>query len=496
MPVSLVTAIEKSRRAQGEVAIRLFFGERATQSQHLADRLFNVCPPQSRAAVVFGMWRGDEGKAKLVDLLTERADVVARYQGGANAGHSVEREDGSRVVFHQIPSGTRNPEITRLIGRGCFVEPGALVAERDALESAGVVLGTIRIDFRAAMTTVYGIISDRISNKDPRLVAQGKHRATGWAMADTAADKYLRKGIVIGDAMQMSWRHLVSALEEVRKRYRWIDEIPDETIIEVLRNTSYSLLEVRDTRVLAATYQRFFTDLYNKGVKTLDCAEFLRRALAQGKRALLEGAQASGLGIDTGPWPETTSSNGGCAGIWPGCGLDPALVPIRIGVMSAPYCTSVGQYSGPGEMDEETAKLIRAVWNESGATTGIPRRLFWPDVLQLQEAVQENRPTHLVLNRMDIAATAGVKKVRIITDYDGHIRSDPIEMTARKLAKAEPFFTILPCWSDIRGCRKKADLPVKTREYVQRFMQKLATDLPDDAILIGNGPKAGDLITE
>lgn len=472
--------------------------EEISVNRNIVDQLFNACPYNARGVSITGCQRGDEGKAKVVDAVSEWVDIVVRFGGGANAGHTIILQDGTKIAFHQVPSGTRcGPNVVRVIGRGCYVEPAQLLREIQELGRT-IKLGTIMVDRKAAFTTLDHILDDRYRNQTADLISRGEHRATGWGISGTARDRAGRCGMTIGDAARMSFSELRYEIIKIREQHLWINTLAAEDLERLLRGTAFTPQMTHNLEVLTAFYQRTFEEFRANGIEIADCADVLRTALSLGRRVLVEGAQSHGLGVNSGAIPETTSSNGGRAGIFAGTGVDTKHIPISICVASLPYCTSVGLCTAPGVIEPKTADLFRAVQNEVGATTGIPRTYRWPDTVQIRDAFAEDEPSIVVVNRLDIAPLAHVTDFRFITAYKcspgASFASAP---TARDLRESMYIFSDspMPCWPDIRGCRRLSHLPEELFNYLRAFRRfvELRKDVP---IWVGNGPKTDDLIVE
>ena len=413
------------------------------------------------AKVVVGSQWGDEGKAKIVDYLTREADVVVRFQGGANAGHTVVTGD-QKFVFHLIPSGILHPDKMCVIGNGVVVDPDALIQEMNDLRDKGISIeGRLFISDRAHVVMPYHKVLDRAREE-----YKGKHRigTTGRGIGPCYQDKVGRGGVRIGDLVNVHRirDRLVGRITEsnaVLSKVYGQDPLDEEKVIEECQKFGARLCPfVADTSIL------------------------LNRAVEEGKGVLFEGAQGTLLDIDHGSYPFVTSSNTSAGGACTGAGIGPTKIDEVIGVAKA-YTTRVGNGPLPTEFDPDFGERMRVQWGEYGATTGRGRRCGWFDAVVVRTAARINGLSSLALTRLD--SLDELEKIRICVAYrcDGE-RLNDVPADADVLASCEPVYEEFPGWRiSTSGVRRFDDLPEQAQGYIHRICELTAT--PVSLISVG-----------
>ena len=418
--------------------------------------------------VVLGCQWGDEGKGKIVDLLGREVDIVARYQGGANAGHTIAWGDEC-FVLHLIPSGIFTTDVTCVIGNGVVIDPVALSREVAMLHGRGYkVEGRLHVSTGAHLILPYHKALD----------GAREHTRAGSAIGTTRrgigpayVDKVARTGIRVADLMDPDeWQPKVrAAVKEKNAILRHVydqSELDADTIIAQLEEVAAHILP-------------FATDT----------PALLARALATGKHVLAEGAQGALLDIDFGTYPYVTSSHPTAGGACTGLGIPPMAVTKVIGVTKA-YSTRVGNGPFPTELDDAEGQSLRKSGNEYGATTGRPRRCGWLDLVALRYAVEVNGVTELSLTKLDVLS--GLDRIRVCTGYRiGRKRVGRFPKDARALREATPIYDTLPGWSErIRGARAYSALPEPARNLVQYIASGTGVRIA----LVSTGPKRSETI--
>ena len=397
--------------------------------------------------IVVGAQWGDEGKGKIVDLLAGEHDWVVRYQGGANAGHSVIHE-GRTVVLHLVPSGILREGKRCVIGNGVVVDPEALARELDELAALGIrAEGRLFLSRDAHLILPYHRLAEREREDGPDPVGTTR-RGIGPAYEDKAA----RAGVRAGDLTDFD--ALVAGIDRVRVR------------AEARLRSEADFPEPRDVA------RRTF-DLGRRLAPLLaDTRALLWDALDRGERILLEGAQGTLLDLDHGTYPFVTSSNAAAGGALTGSGLGPRSITRVVGVAKA-YTTRVGNGPFPTELTEETGSRIREVGDEYGATTGRPRRCGWLDAVALRYAARVNGLDELIITKLDVLD--GLDRIAIGIRYrTPQGVSDHFEPEPCTLSRAEPVYEWHEGWRvSTRGARRPEDLPEKARGYLARI-SKLA----------------------
>ena len=411
-------------------------------------------------AVVGAQW-GDEGKGKIVDLLTPNFDIVARYQGGHNAGHTIYAR-GTKFVLRLIPSGILHPGITCVIGNGVVVDPQALLAEIDELSQHGVdVDNRIVISDKAHLILPY--------HRDLELLSEARRGerkigTTSRGIGPAYEDKIARRGIRAGDLADPQ------ALEQ-----------------DIRDNVTARNRLVQDTTM---DWRAVLEQVLQAGARirpwVRDVSLLLSEAMRGGESILFEGAQGTLLDIDHGTYPYVTSSNASIGGICTGLGIGPRLVGAVVGVAKA-YTTRVGEGPLPTELSGELGNRLRESGHEYGAVTGRPRRCGWYDAVAVRYGVRINGLDALALTKLDVLD--GLDHVLLCTAYrcDGRTLTD-FPADASRLAACVPVYETMPGWSTpTRGVRRFGDLPEAARRYIARLEE--ASGVPAAIISTGSGPE-------
>ena len=413
--------------------------------------------------IIVGAQWGDEGKGKIVDLLSEQVDIVARYQGGANAGHTIVI-DGEQYILHLVPSGILHENTICVIGNGVVIDPLALLEEIEFLKSKGIFVdGRLWISHRAHLIMPYHKLLDQAKeSKD----ADRKIGTTGRGIGPAYVDKVNRMGIRIvdlldRDTLEEKLRTNIKEKNEILKKiYREKEMDVDQIINEYLDF---------DKKI----------DPYIKDVST-----FLNESLKDGKQILLEGAQGTLLDIDFGTYPYVTSSNPTSGGACAGVGIGPTKIESVLGVIKA-YTTRVGMGPFPTEIGDEEDFDLRDLGGEYGATTGRPRRCGWFDAVIAKFAVQVNGLDSFALTKLDVLDTLEEVKVCVAYKYkEKTITTFPSEM--RILENCEPVYESFPGWQKpTSGIRSYQDLPANAKGYLDAIKNLTQTDF--SIISVGSG---------
>lgn len=410
---------------------------------------------------IIGLQWGDEGKGKVIDSLAERSDVVVRYAGGNNAGHTVV-VGSEKYVLHLIPGGILHPHALNLIGRGVVVSMDHLVEEMDGLIGRGVpVEERLRLDGRAHLIFPYHRHLDRLAET---WKGEGRIGTTGRGIGPAYADRVARTGIRLVDVLYPEHfeKRLHAALAEknavIAKVYGDEPEAHDRLF--------------EDTRALGERLRPL----------VVDGGEMLRRADREGRRLLFEGAQGTLLDLDAGTYPYVTSSWTGVWGIAGGTGFPPNRIDRTLAVAKA-YTTRVGEGPLPTELSDETGAALREAGHEFGATTGRPRRCGWFDALAARYAVELNGLDGVVLTNLDVLTGFGTLRVAVAYRLAGRtVRTFPAELGA--LEDLEPVYEELPGWKEpIGAARSFGELPPAARDYV-RFLEH-QVGVPIERVSVG-----------
>jgi adenylosuccinate synthase len=406
-------------------------------------------PLFSGNSCVVGLQWGDEGKGKIVDFLTENADVVVRYCGGANAGHTV-RIDGQKYSTHLLPVGIFRPHVMNLIANGVVLEPEALFKEIDEYVARGIAISpaNLRISYKTHVVMPYHKLQD----------AASEAASEGHSIGTT------RRGIGPAYADKMYRTTAIRVADLVRE-----DRLKEKIARIVCdRNKIFAALydlPPMDWKEIFETHRDFgrriapFVD---------DTSHRLIEAWKAGKRIVFEGAHANLLDIDHGTYPYVTSSNCSALGIFTGAGAPPAMLQNYIGIMKA-YSTRVGGGPFPTEQNNQIGEYIRERGQEYGTTTRRPRRCGWFDAVATRYSVELNGITAIALTLLDVLS--GLDQIQICTGYQhAGQRLETFQADMDTLAEVEPIYETLPGWSeDLGGCRRFDQLPKAAQNYVQRL---------------------------
>jgi len=421
--------------------------------------------------VVVGAQWGDEGKGAMVDTLAEEADIVVRFQGGANAGHTVIYK-GKPVALHLIPSGITHEHTICVIGNGVVVDPKALLDEIEALSSLGISITPerLKISDRAHLTLPYHRMLDAAREMAGSRLRLGTTRR---GVGPTYVDKVDRVGIRVGDLkfperletkLRINWEHKQAFFNALPP-----DERPDFNAVldELLR--------------YADLLQPYITDTVT----------WLNEQANAGKRILLEGAQGTGLDVDFGTYPFVTSSNTTAGGACTGSGLPPTKITSVLGITKA-YTTRVGEGPFPTELQGEEQVKLREKGREYGATTGRPRRCGWFDAVLVRYAVTVNGCTALALTKLDVLS--GYPEVKICVAYRWRgetLTTFPAESFV--LEEVEPVYETLPGWDEpLSECRSWEKLPANAQKFVMRLQELVGVPIATVSV----GPERSCVLTK
>jgi len=406
--------------------------------------------------VIVGMQWGDEGKGKVVDLLTEYAHVVVRFQGGNNAGHTVVVGQET-IILHLIPSGALYRDKTCVIGNGVVVDPQVLLQEIDELRKRGHFLDDrqLLISEDAHLIMPY---HRRIDVARERMKGEGKIGTTGRGIGPAYEDKVAREGIRFGDLLDdQIFRGKLEAILSTKNHY----------LDACLKDQGFDL---------EAMFQEYRG--YGQRLKKFagNISLFIDRQIKQGRQILFEGAQGTHLDVDHGTYPFVTSSNTVAGGACTGAGVGPTRITEVIGVSKA-YTTRVGGGPFPTELNDSVGEKIRERGREFGATTGRPRRCGWLDIPLLKDAIRLNGITGIALTKMDVLSE--FETIRICTAYQHRGRRiEEVPSQVQALKECEPVFEDHPGWkAELRNFRSFQDLPSKAQGYVRRIEELTGTEV-------------------
>ena len=413
------------------------------------------------AVIVVGAQWGDEGKGKIVDLLSQTAHWVVRFQGGNNAGHTLVVR-GEKRVLHLLPSGILHPNVRCGIGPGVVLDPEVLFAELESLRESGIDVAPDRLRIADAVPIILPMHREIDKLREQRL-GDGKIGTTGKGIGPCYEDAIGRRAVVARDLTSRA--RLEKALARIAD---------DATaLLQSLGAPPPDMAAI--TERYAMIGQRIAPYLDDVGAR-------IDEALLRGEHVLLEGAQGTLLDVRHGTYPFVTSSHTIAGGACTGLGIGPTRIDRVVGVVKA-YATRVGSGPFPTELNEEIGQRLRDIGREYGATTGRPRRCGWLDLVALKHAVRLNGLTGIFLNKIDVMS--GLDRIALCTGYrvDGEILRDfPGHST--DLAAVEPIYEWMDGWEeDIREVRRFDDLPIATQLYVQRIEEMLGIGI--DLISVG-----------
>jgi len=430
-------------------------------------------------SIVIGSQWGDEGKGKIVDLLSPDVDIVARYQGGANAGHTIvwDDEDGQteEFVLHLVPSGIFHEGVTCVIGNGVVLDPKAVLEEIEKIESLGIdVEGRLKISHNAHLIMPYHKAVEAAQEEDRASASNDDEiGTTGRGIGPAYTDKFARTGIRVVDLLDedVLRRKLRRSIEEKNAILR---DIYDAEALDVDR--------------IVEEYVEFDQKIDEY---VTDTSAYLNNALDDGARVLAEGAQGSLLDVDFGSYPYVTSSHPTAGGCCTGLGVAPTAIDRVLGIAKA-YCTRVGNGPFPTELEDEVGEALREKGGEFGATTGRPRRCGWLDLVALRYTCSVNGFNELALTKLDVLS--GLETLKVCTEYryDGKTtRRFPSE--PQNLSRVDPLYETFPGWeADISGVRHVDDLPTAAQNYLAFFEDYLEVEIG----LVSNGPRRSQIITD
>jgi adenylosuccinate synthase len=418
--------------------------------------------PRVPATVIVGTQWGDEGKGKFTDLVAREMDLVVRYQGGHNAGHTLV-VDGESFALQLVPSGILYDHITTVIGNGVVVDPRVLVAEMDMLESRGVDTSRLRVGGNAHLILPYHQELDKVTE---RWLGKAKIGTTKRGIGPAYADKAMRSGLRVQDLLDPSIfrQKLEAALREknavLSKVYNQLPLSADEICAEYL--------DVCGPRIAPLI---------------TDSVGLVHEALESGRQVLLEGAQATFLDLDHGTYPFVTSSNPVAGGACTGAGVGPTQIDRVIGITKA-YVTRVGSGPFPTELNDDIGELLVDRGHEFGTNTGRRRRTGWLDAVMLRQAVRVNGLSELAVTKLDVLDTLDTIKLCVAYEADGE-RYHHMPYHQSVLHHVNPVYEELPGWrTDLTGVTEKSQLPREALDYVAFLESQVGVPVT----LVGVGP--------
>jgi len=412
---------------------------------------------------VVGIQWGDEGKGKIIDILSEYADVIVRFQGGANAGHTIV-VGGKKVILHLIPSGILHEKKYCIIGNGVVLDPGILEQEINDLKS----IGYIKDDKRLMISGLTHIIMPYHKKLDMLRESKKKNKigTTGRGIGPAYEDKVSRMGIRVIDLLD---------------KKMFSDMVKENLEIKNFIIKKYYKDQPFKSRELIKSYE-----VYRKLLKkyTTDTTQFIHKCQQEGKKMLFEGAQGTYLDVDHGTYPFVTSSNTVSGNIFSGSGAPPTSVGYILGICKA-YTTRVGEGPFPTELSDETGERIRKIGGEYGATTNRPRRCGWFDAVIVRRALKLNGVKGLCMMKLDVLDE--FDKIRVCTKYKlgNRFLTDP-PMATTSYPKCEPVYEDIDGWnSPTRGITSYGDLPLNARKYLKRLEEIVGVNID----IISTGPE-------
>ena len=415
--------------------------------------------------VILGLQFGDEGKGKIVDYFAKGYEVIARFQGGPNAGHTLYVE-GKKIVLHQIPSGIFHENKTNLIGNGVVLDPLILKKECESVAAMGIDFRkNLFISQRAHLILPTHRAIDKASEASK---GNEKIGSTLKGISPAYMDKTGRNGLRVGDLLD---KNFTTQYIRLRLKHQ-----------KLLENFSFN-------EDISAWEEEFFEGLeFLKSLQIVNGEYFINDKIQQGKKVLAEGAQGSMLDVDFGTFPFVTSSNTISAGVCSGLGIAPQKIKEILGVTKA-YCTRVGGGPFPTELHDETGELLRKTGNEFGSTTGRPRRCGWIDLVALKFACMINGVTQLVMTKADVLDN--LETLQVCNSYkvdNKEINEIPFQMQRMNI---EPVYQSFEGWkTDITGIKSFSELPSKMKVYINYLNENLKVPVK----FISNGPGSEQLI--
>lgn len=408
--------------------------------------------------VLLGLQWGDEGKGKVVDVLTPRYDVVARFQGGPNAGHTLEFE-GKKYVLRSIPSGIFQHGQINIIGNGVVLDPVLFKEEAESLEKSGVCIKNIlKISKKAHLILPTHRLLDAANE---RRKGASKIGTTGKGIGPTYTDKVSRNGLRVGDIFH-----------NFEEKYN------------AAKNRHLDMLQMMGEKVDLSELEPKWLDAINylKEYELIDSEHYINKLLAGGKSVLCEGAQGTMLDVDFGSYPFVTSSNTICAGACSGLGVAPRKIGEVFGIFKA-YCTRVGSGPFPTELFDETGKKIRDIGHEYGAVTGRERRCGWIDLVALRYAIMLNGVTQLIMMKSDVLDSFTTIKACVAYNINGEETRDfPYTVDDANL---KPVYKELKGWNtDMTSMKSESEFPQEFKDYI-KFLE---TELQVPITILSVGP--------
>lgn len=400
--------------------------------------------------VLLGLQWGDEGKGKVVDVLTPNYDLITRFQGGPNAGHTLEFK-GEKYVLRSVPSGIFQGDKINVIGNGVVLDPSLFKAEIDALEATGHPLTErLKISKKAHLILPTHRLLDQAYETAK---GAGKIGTTGKGIGPTYTDKISRNGLRVGDLLHNFDEKYKAAIERHKGILAQYDFEYDLETLE------------REWFEGVATIRRF---------ELIDSEHVINNALKADKKVLAEGAQGTMLDIDFGSYPFVTSSNTICAGACTGLGIAPRNIGEVFGIFKA-YCTRVGSGPFPTELEDETGDLMRKYGNEFGSVTGRPRRCGWVDLVALRYAIMINGVTQLIMMKSDVMDTFPVIKACVAYKVDG-VETEEFPYSIE--SGVEPVYAELPGWqTDMTSMRSEDEFPEEFNAYLSFLEEELGVPI-------------------
>ena len=400
--------------------------------------------------LILGLQWGDEGKGKIVDVLTENYNIIARFQGGPNAGHTLEF-DGIKHVLHTIPSGIFHNNKLNIIGNGVVIDPVILKTEIDKLADLNVDLSEkLMISRKAHLILPTHRLIDKASE-----LSKGKKKigSTLKGIGPTYMDKTGRNGLRVGDLELDGWDEKLNNL--IKKHLNLIKNFNVEFDFDIKKLTD----EFNESLI------------FLRKIKFIDSEHFLNKSIDEGKKVLGEGAQGSLLDIDFGTYPFVTSSNTTSAGACTGLGIAPNKINKVFGIFKA-YTTRVGSGPFPTELFDSTGERMAKVGNEFGATTGRPRRCGWLDIVSLKHSITVNGVTDLIMMKGDVLS--GIDKIKVCTKYNYNGKSVDYMPFSILDENIDPIYEEVDGWEeDITQAKSYNDLPLNFKNYVEFLEDKL-----------------------
>jgi len=399
------------------------------------------------ALVVVGAQWGDEGKGKVVDLYAPYADLVVRYAGGANAGHTLV-VGGEKQILHLIPSGILHEQTRCVVGQGTVIDPAVFLKEIEALNERGVATqGRLLVSQRAHVVLPHHKLIDELREKK----SGGAIGTTKRGIGPCYEDKVARRGIRMGDLLHAE--RLRRNLDANLECWRPVAEDLGGT----LPTTDDIVKQYAELGELLRAYIG-------------DAAAIVRASIQAGEKMLLEGAQGTMLDIDNGTYPFVTSSNAVAGGACAGAGIGPTHIRSAIGIAKA-YTTRVGGGPFPTELDNETGQRLRDAGAEYGSTTGRPRRCGWLDLVALRHAVAVNGLSELAITKLDVLSALPELEICVAYELDGERLTYP---PYERVEAVQPIYETLEGWSeDLTSCRSRADLPPAAQRYLARIEREV-----------------------